>query len=247
MTFLGADQRADRRVQRRRRPLLDRGRRTDRGQALTVRTLGRHHRRPAEDLEGAVDRRRQEIFQRGGRVDRQGGLGELHQPVGQRLGALPGRVVAQHGLGGRDQFVRFDRLDQVGVGASVEALGAVDHVDGVRRDVDHREGAVRGIAFDPFADLETAHVGQLDVENHEVDPGAGQHRQRLPAGLRLAHRETGPRKPADQQISLGRAVVDDEDGGGVHDTGNRTVNVLPSPTVDSTRSAPPSNAASLRA
>ena len=86
-----------------------------------------------------------------------------------RSACMPGLVVAQDRGDRREQLVRVDRLDQVGVGAAVQALGAVDRVDGGRRDVDDRRGAVRRIGLDLLADLEAAHVRQPDVEHDQVD------------------------------------------------------------------------------
>jgi hypothetical protein len=115
--------------------------------------------------------------------------------------------------------------------------------------VDHRQDAVRRIGLDLFADVESGHVRQLHVQHHEVDAGARKHPQRLATGLGLPDCESGPGQPAHQQITLGGAVVHDENGGRAHDgtTGNRTVKVLPFPGVDSTRSPPPRMPTSRRA
>jgi hypothetical protein len=82
--------------------------------------------------------------------------------------------------------------------------------------VDDRQDAVLGIGFDPLADLEAVHVGELDVEHDQVDVDLGEPLQGLLAGLRLDHREAGPRQPAHQQVTLGGAVVDDQHRRGGH-------------------------------
>ena len=94
----------------------------------------------------------------------------LASRLGEPLGVPAGLVVAQHRRDRGQQLVRIDRLDQVGVGAALQTLGAVDRVDRRRRHMDHRDGAVHRVGLDPLADIEAAHVGQADVEHDQSTP-----------------------------------------------------------------------------
>jgi hypothetical protein len=78
---------------------------------------------------------------------------------------------AQQGAQPRLQLAQRERLDQVVVGAGVEALDAV--VDGVARGEHEHRRAVAGLAHAP-ADLEAVDAGHADVEHHGVGRRDGQ-------------------------------------------------------------------------
>ena len=95
-------------------------------------------------------------------------LGQRGQHGRGPLRALPGPRVAQHGRHRGEQFVGLGGLDQVGVGALGQAVGAVGDLDGGGGHLDHRDGGRPRVRLDPPADLEAAHVRQVHVEQHQL-------------------------------------------------------------------------------
>src|SRR5690606_27454763 len=99
-----------------------------------------------------------------------------------------------------------------GVGAALQAAGAVGDVHRPRRDVDDRHGRGFGVRLDPRARLDAAHVGELDVEDDVVDVVFGEPLPHLGGVARVHHGVAGALQPAADDVPLGVLVVDDQRG-----------------------------------
>ena len=121
-----------------------------------------------------------------------------------------GVVGAEQRADRRDQFLRFDRLDEVAVGTAIESLGPALGVDEGRRGLQHRNVGGPFVGLEATADLEAVQVGELDVEHDEPRRLTRQH-QRLVAGRRFPHVVADPPQGAAQDVPRGLIVVDGED------------------------------------
>jgi hypothetical protein len=82
-------------------------------------------------------------------------------------------MAAQDGADARQQFARLERLGQVVVGAQLQAD---DPVHGVALGGEHEHRHLRRMALqraDAAAHLQAVHVGQHEVQDHEVGQGPG--------------------------------------------------------------------------
>ena len=117
--------------------------------------------------------------------------GEVHRDIGVaqhvvgrvRLGAPDHRAQPRH------QFARAERLDDIVVGAAVEAADAVALL-AARRQHDDRQRAGRRRPADLPAHFEAGDQRQHPVEQHGVGPVLGDAQQRLLAVGRLIDRES---------------------------------------------------------
>ena len=110
----------------------------------------------------------------------------------------------------RHEDGRLDRLEQVAVSRVLEG-GHPAVLARRRREVQHRELAVVGLGADPAADLEAVEVGQVHVEDDEVDVLGGDHVEGGGAVARLDRLEPGPPQVPGDEVAVGLQVVDDED------------------------------------
>ena len=115
---------------------------------------------------------------------------------------------AQHGADARDQLLEAERLGDVVVAAQREAADLV--LGGVARgEEDDRD--LRAAGAEPACDLEALHVGQHDVEHHQLRLERRCGGERLPArrgGLDLEALEAQRHREHVEDVRL---VVDDED------------------------------------
>ena len=183
-----------------------------RGQSEPVQlTVGEHHDDRggcSEYLHGAGHRGAAQPVNGLGGVDGQGHLGQRGQPGGRPLGSAPGPVVTQGGGDRGQEFVRFDRVRQVGVSPVAQAVGTVPDLHRGRRDLNDREHSGPRIGFDPLADVDAAQVWHTDIENYQVnaiEPG-----QRSPSGGGFDHGVASPPEPGGQDITLRLGIVGDE-------------------------------------
>ena len=124
-----------------------------------------------------------------------------------RVQRLLGAAHAQQRAQRRHQHVAVDRMDQVGIRAGLETGDQVPGLDRCRRDVHHRQqgGARRG---PQRADhVETAHVGQVDVQHQRVVAVRLQPRQTFGAGARLVHLAAVVLEHAADGVARGDIVV----------------------------------------
>ncbi len=105
------------------------------------------------------------------------------------------------------QLAQRERLDEVVVGAGVEAGDAV--VDLLARG-QHQHGRAVAAVAQPAADLEAVDVGHRDVEDHGVVGRAGELLERFAPVDRLRHFVALERQRARQRALHGRLVVDDQ-------------------------------------
>jgi hypothetical protein len=132
--------------------------------------------------------------------------------VGGRPGRLLRLVDAQQRLDRGQHLARLGRLEQVAVGALLQAVGFVLAADEDARQVQHRDARGRRVRLDAPAHLETAHVRQVDVEDDEVGLVVDQP-QRLAARGGLRDGVPGrPQQPA-EAAPVGRIVVHIQDAG----------------------------------
>ena len=134
-----------------------------------------------------------------GRVQRQ--VGEA-QALGRGLDAAQQR--AQPG----EQLAQRERLDEVVVGAGIEARHAI--VDRVARGEHQHRRAVAGLAHAP-ADLEAVEVRHRDVEYHGVELSRRETVERLAAVLGEGHVVALERQRTLHGRAQRRFVVDHED------------------------------------
>ena len=115
---------------------------------------------------------------------------------------------------GGDQLERLQDVGQVAVGAPFQPLDLVLDVDEGRGEVKHGDVGRGGVGLDPPADLESAHVRQLDVEDDQVGQSATSRRASVPV---VASRIANPAFCEDlgDRVPLGLVVVDDQDGDGL--------------------------------
>ncbi|MNL06838.1 hypothetical protein D3C87_1274870 [compost metagenome] len=117
---------------------------------------------------------------------------------------------AQQGAQGGQQHVRVHRVDQVGIGAGVQAGDDVPGLDRSRRHVNHRQqrGSRLGAQF--AHDVEAAHVRQVDVEDQRVDVDAVDQHQAFAAGAGFQHLVAVAFQAPAQGVAGRDIVVDDQ-------------------------------------
>ena len=130
--------------------------------------------------------------------------------AGQRAHRLLGPPHPPERVDGRDQHRRLHRLREVGVGSALEAERAVTGAHERRRQVDDGDRRRRRVGLDATTYLEAAHVGQVDVEQH--DGGFVRHcdLQGLVPPRRLPHVETRLLEDLGARVAPGCVVVDVE-------------------------------------
>ena len=129
--------------------------------------------------------------------------------VGELQRVVAGAGAAQQRAHPRAQLLDGERLDEVVVGAGVEALDAV--VDRVARGHDEDRDRVAAAAQRP-ADVEAADLGHQQVEHDRVGRRRGVPRERLGAVDRLVDLVVDAERARDRRPD-GRVVVDHEDAG----------------------------------
>ena len=132
------------------------------------------------------------------------------EPAGRAEGFLTHVGTAQQRGDDCEQFARVDRVGEVRVGAAQQTLGAVVGFDRGRGDMNHGYPFSGGVRSNRFADLVSAHVGQVDIENGNVDWCFGEKCERLGAGCDGNHVESGSVQPRSHQVSAAVVVVDHE-------------------------------------
>src|SRR5262249_14170381 len=140
---------------------------------------------------------------------------------GGGAGGLLGRPDAQERPNVGEQLARLDRLDQVAVGPFFQGLGAVVRIDVDGGQVQDRRVPGGRQRPQPAGDLEAVEVGQVDVEDDQVGPLAGQGQPFL-GGLRLQDAVAGLAQEPAQGLAVGGVVLHVEDGGGGCRTGGFT-------------------------
>ncbi|MNH87715.1 hypothetical protein D3C73_402020 [compost metagenome] len=101
-------------------------------------------------------------------------------------------------------------MDQVSIGAGIQAGDDVAGLDRGGRHVDHREQGGRGVRAQYADDVEATHVGQVDVENQCLDGDTVDQLQALAAGTGFEHFIAMTLKASAQGIARGDVVVDDQ-------------------------------------
>ncbi len=124
-------------------------------------------------------------------------------------GAAARRPAAQQGAQAGEQLLALERLDEVVVGARVQALDA--RVDGVARG-EHEDRHVVGRA-QPAGDLDAVELGQPEVEDHEVGVVGGRLAQRRLAVAGDAHLVAVQAQRALERLGDLVVVLDDEHAG----------------------------------
>ena len=114
---------------------------------------------------------------------------------------------AQEGPDACQQLARTDGLDEVVVGAHLDAQDAVGLL---AARVEHQHGQVR-LGAQVAAQDQTVGVGQHQVEHHEVDGVLAQHLPHLALAGRRQRIELVARQILRQQLADLGVVVDDED------------------------------------
>ena len=133
---------------------------------------------------------------------------ELELAERERIGIALAIRAAHERAQARLQLAHVERLDEVVVGARVEAVDAVG--DGVARREHQDRHAIAGRAQAP-ADLEAVDVRHADVEHDGVGHGGRGLGERLLAALRHLHLVAGERQRAAQSVAHGAIVIDNED------------------------------------
>ena len=133
--------------------------------------------------------------------DRAGGEDRVG-PAGPGLGSPRERAQA-----GGELLVR-ERLDEVVVGAGVEARDAV--VDGVSGG-EHQDRELAAVLPEPARDVEAGHVREPDVEDHGLDARrrVGQLQRRLAVGRDLHHVAVVLEQAAEDALET-RVVLDEQ-------------------------------------
>ncbi len=137
--------------------------------------------------------------------------GQVHRQVGvfQHLLRGVGPGPPDHRAQPRHQLARAERLDDVVVGAAVEAAHPVGLL-GARGQHDDRHRPGRGCAADLPAHLDPRDQRQHPVEQHRIGLALGDAQQRLLAVGRLADRKPLAFEVVAQQRDERRFVLDDE-------------------------------------
>ena len=119
---------------------------------------------------------------------------------------------AQERADGGDQLQRLGDVGQVAVGAAVQAVHLVFDIDKSAGYVQYGNRRRRRVGLDPAADLEAAHVGQLDVKDHQVRQ-RGDQPEGLGSGCGLLELEARSLERLRDRVPLGLIVVDEQDSG----------------------------------
>src|SRR4051794_10603663 len=160
-----------------------------------------------------------------------------------RIGAVGGIAPAQHGADAGRELVGAERLRHVVVGAGVERADLLALVAD-RAEHDDREGAP---AAHLLADLDTAAVGQDEVEDHDVGRAHGDGVEGLPLRRGLRDLETRGAQDDPQAAEDLGLVVDDEDvraalrhaGASGREAGRLTAKLAPCPSTGRCSSSRP--------
>ena len=102
-------------------------------------------------------------------------------------------------------------LGDVVVGPGFEARQNVGIVVADRQHQDRHTGDL-AVGANRAADLEPAHVGQVDVEDDDVRPHFPGLVDRFSALGNLVNRVAGPTEDGSKQGAIRRAIIDDQDG-----------------------------------
>ncbi|MNP20323.1 hypothetical protein D3C76_1128900 [compost metagenome] len=116
----------------------------------------------------------------------------------------------QQGAQGRQQHIRVHRVDQVGVGAGVEASDDVAGLDRRCGHMNHREQGGNRLRAQFTNDVEATHVRQVDVEDQGVDRHAGDQLQAFAARAGLQHLIAVAFQAPAQGVACGDVVVDNQ-------------------------------------
>src|SRR5690349_4237116 len=111
------------------------------------------------------------------------------------------------------QFLRCKRLDEIDLSAAFHADLLVCFSDVRRRDMQHGDAACYRVALDATADVESADIRQLHVEQHQLGCFRCDELQRRRAVARLEDGESGAPKNPRLRIQRRLVVVDVEDRG----------------------------------
>ncbi|MGX1269571.1 hypothetical protein RKD18_002765 [Streptomyces phaeoluteigriseus] len=166
---------------------------------------------------GAVGGGVGEFLRGAGRLDSDDRLRQQGQPPGQRVvvGAQPGGS-----YGGADDGVDlrgFGGHRQMGLAARVQALAAVRRGEGGGGEVHDGQPGHVGAGLDVAAQVEAAHVGQVDVDEGHVGQGARaqpyvEFGECRPAGGGRGDLVAGPAQQLGHGEAAGRGVVHDQYG-----------------------------------
>jgi hypothetical protein len=129
--------------------------------------------------------------------------------VAQILLGLP---EAQQRARDGDQLLVLEGVGEVAVGAALEALDLELGRDEHRRGVQHLDVAGVRIALQPSAEIETAHVGQPDVQHDEPWLTLARDVDRFGTGARFRDIEACPREYPAHGVAGTVMVVDVEYG-----------------------------------
>ena len=135
-------------------------------------------------------------------------LADLDDVLRRTGGAVARRRAPHRGPDPRDELAEAERLGHVVVGADLEPDDGVD-LGVPRGDHDDRDLRPRP---DLAADVDSRHLRQHDVEQHERGPDRIELRHRLGTVGRGLHDEALALQRDRQGITVRRLVVDDENG-----------------------------------
>ncbi len=111
---------------------------------------------------------------------------------------------------GRQQHIRVDRVNQVGIAAGIEAGDDVAGLDGGCGHMDQWQQRGIRVGAKLARDVEAAHVRQVDIENQGIRHGAGHQRQPVAAGARLQHLVAMALQHPAHRVAGSGVVVDDQ-------------------------------------
>src|ERR1035441_4516563 len=117
-----------------------------------------------------------------------------------------GLTAAQQGADAGQEFDKFEGLDQVIGGALLQAFDAILERAAGAQD-QHRRTHLAVADF--FQNLETVHIGQHAVQNHQVVIGGVEALQRGAAGKRRVHRVSGAFQAPAEEVGDALFVLDD--------------------------------------
>ncbi len=149
-----------------------------------------------------------------GGVHHRDGRGDIDEDLAKaRLAVAQGAFGVAHpqqGAQGGQQHVRVHRVNQVGVGAVVQAGDDVAGLDRRRRHMNHRQQRGARFGAQLANNVEAAHVRQVHVQDQRIEGVLGNQPQALGAGARFQYAVAVVFQAPAQGIACGGVVVDDQ-------------------------------------
>ena len=133
------------------------------------------------------------------------------QLFGQRLRATFGGPGAQQRAQRREQLGRLERLREIAIRTRVEPQHLVLRRDERRRGQDDDDARGARVFAEPFAHLDAIEIGELDVEQHDIDIALTNALERLHAVDDRDDLESFARQELIVHVARNLAIVDVED------------------------------------